>query len=154
MPGRSPLISGGGGYIADMTWKLGYVGHFGIAVTDPEVSARWWVEKIGVDRQFDFDGGVAVGSDDVTIVLERGTPDAGAFGHMSFHLPSMRALREALRDLRARGVAVEDPGNEIGPEAPGSPNLAIWFRDLDGYRWELNVPGGAIESSRVPSDER
>ncbi|MEY2574336.1 MAG: hypothetical protein QOJ87_2549, partial [Verrucomicrobiota bacterium] len=35
----------------------------------------------------------------------------------------------------------EDPGHEIGPEAPGSPHLGIWFRDLDGYRWELSVQG-------------
>jgi hypothetical protein len=62
---------------------------------------------------------------------------------MSFHLPSMAALREALADLRGRAVELEDPGDEIGPEAPGSPNMGIWFHDLDGYRWELNVPNGA-----------
>jgi len=126
-----------------MTWKLGPVGHFGVAVTDPEASARWWVEKIGAERQFDFDDGVAVGTDAVTIVLQRGRPDPQAIGHMSFHLPSMSALREALADLRARGVWLEDPGNEIGPEAPGSPHLGLWFHDVDGYRWELNVPNGA-----------
>jgi hypothetical protein len=58
---------------------------------------------------------------------------------MSFHLRSMRALREALADLRKRGVALEDPGDEIGPEAPGSPHFGLWFHDLDGYRWELSV---------------
>jgi hypothetical protein len=55
----------------------------------------------------------------------------------------MAVLREAPADLRTRGVTLEDPGDEIGPEAPGSPSLARWFRDLDGYRWELNVQGGA-----------
>ena len=55
----------------------------------------------------------------------------------------MAALRAALADLRHRGVALEDPGNEIGPEAPGSPHLGLWFHDPDGYRWELNVPNGA-----------
>jgi catechol 2,3-dioxygenase-like lactoylglutathione lyase family enzyme len=58
----------------------------------------------------------------------------------------MRALREALGDLRDRGVRLEDPGDEIGPEGPGSPHLAIWFHDPDGYRWELSVQNGALSS--------
>jgi catechol 2,3-dioxygenase-like lactoylglutathione lyase family enzyme len=58
---------------------------------------------------------------------------------MSFHLPSMNALREALDVLKHHDVEVEDPGDEIGPEAPGSPNIGIWFYDPDGYRWELSV---------------
>ena len=126
-----------------MAWKLGPVGHFGLAVTDPEHSARWWIEKIGAERQFDFAGGVAVGTDAATIVLTRGKPDPATFDHMSFHLASMDALREALADLRRRGVELEDPGDEIGPEAPGSPNMGVWFHDPDGYRWELNVQNGA-----------
>ena len=36
-----------------MSWKLGPVGHFSVAVIDPEASARWWEEKIGVERHFD-----------------------------------------------------------------------------------------------------
>lgn len=130
-----------------MTWKLGPVGHFTIAVSDPETSARWWVEKVGVERQFTFDSGVGVGTEAVTIVLIRGLPDSAAHGHMSFRLVSMHELRAALADLRAAGVAVEDPGDEIGPESPGAPNLGLWFTDLDGYRWELNVRNGANEAT-------
>jgi catechol 2,3-dioxygenase-like lactoylglutathione lyase family enzyme len=126
-----------------MAWKLGPVGHFGLAVSDPERSARWWVEKLGVERQFEFEDGVAVGTDAVTIVLIRAKADPTAFDHMSFHLPSMAALHEALADLRQRGVELEDPGDEIGPEAQGSPNMGLWFHDPDGYRWELNVQNGA-----------
>ena len=37
---------------------------------------------------------------------------------------------------------LEDPGDEIGPEAPGSPHMGLWFYDADGYRWELSVQGG------------
>jgi len=51
----------------------------------------------------------------------------------------MRALREALADLKAKGVDLEDPGDEIGPEGPGSKNMGLWFHDPDGYRWELSV---------------
>ncbi len=119
------------------------VGHFGLAVRDPHASARWWITSIGLAHQFDFPSGVAVGNDAVTIALHRGTPDPAVLGHLSFHLDSMAALHEALIDLKARGVPLEDPGDEIGPEAPGSKHLALWFHDPDGYRWELSVQNGA-----------
>jgi hypothetical protein len=64
---------------------------------------------------------------------------------MSFHLQSMRELRQALEDLSALDVDIEDPGDEIGPEAPGSPHLGFWFHDPDGYRWEFSVQNGAKE---------
>ncbi len=42
------------------------------------------------------------------------------------------------------GLAVRDPKESAkwGPEAPGSKNMGLWFRDPDGYRWELSVLGG------------
>jgi catechol 2,3-dioxygenase-like lactoylglutathione lyase family enzyme len=128
-----------------MAWKLGAVGHFGLAVREPKRSAAWWVENIGLEQQFAFDDGVAVGNDAVTIALHRGVPHPGTMGHMSFHLNSIEDLRDALVDLRERGVKLEDPGDEIGPEAPGSPHMGLWFHDPDGYRWELSVQNGAHE---------
>ena len=122
-----------------MEWVLGPVGHFGLAVHDPEKSAQWWDEKLGLRREFAFPGGVAVGNDAVTIALHRGTPHPRTLGHLSFHLRSMRELRAALADLKRAGVALEDPGEEIGPEAPGAPHYGLWFHDPDGYRWELSV---------------
>jgi len=65
---------------------------------------------------------------------------------VSFHLPNVTALRAALERLERHGVEVEDPGDEIGPEAKGSPHLGLWFHDPDGYRWELSVLNGARES--------
>jgi catechol 2,3-dioxygenase-like lactoylglutathione lyase family enzyme len=126
-----------------MAWNLGAVGHFGLSVRQPKRSAKWWIDQIGLEQQFVFDDVVAVGNDVVTIVLHRGVPHPGTMGHMSFHLGSLEELREALAELRARGVALEDPGNEIGPEAPGSPHLGLWFHDPDGYRWELSVQNAA-----------
>ena len=70
---------------------------------------------------------------------------SGTLQHVSFHLPDVETLRAALEFLKAKGVAVEDPGDEIGPEAPGSPNVGIWLHDLDGYRLELSVQGGTKE---------
>jgi hypothetical protein len=53
----------------------------------------------------------------------------------------MTTLRKALAHLKAVGVDIEDPGDEIGPEAVGSKNMGLWFHDADGYRWELSVLG-------------
>ena len=118
------------------------VGHFGLAVRDPQKSARWWQCVIGLRKEFEFDNGVAVGNDNVTIALFKGKPLPETMEHMSFHLPNMPILRKALAHLKKEKVEIEDPGDEIGPEGPGSPHMGLWFHDPDGYRWELNVQGG------------
>ncbi len=122
-----------------MKIALGTVGHFGLAVSDPKKSAQWWQSVFNVRKMFEGDDYVGITSDDVTIVLMKGTPGPETIDHVSFHLPDMDALRAALAALKERGVEVEDPGDEIGPEAKGSPNMGLWFHDLDGYRWELSV---------------
>ena len=121
---------------------LGVVGHFGLAVRNPKKSARWFQRALGLRKEFEVDDGVAVGNDNVTIALFKGKPLPQVFDHMSFHLPSMATLRKALAHLKKNKVSIEDPGDEIGPEAPGSENMGLWFHDPDGYRWELSVPGG------------
>ena len=120
---------------------LGQVGHFGLAVRDPRRSAKWFMRVLGLRKEFEYEGGIGVGNDHVTIVLSTGRPSPKTIGHISFHLPTMTALRKALEHLKKLKVKVEDPGDEIGPEAPGSPNMGLWFHDLDGYRWELSVQG-------------
>ena len=123
-------------------FTIGTVGHFGLAVRDPRKSAKWFMSVLGLHKQFEFEDGIAVGNDNVTIVLSKGKPSPKTIGHMSFHLPSMATLRKALAHLKKHKVKVEDPDDEIGPEAPGSRNMGVWFHDLDGYRWELSVQGG------------
>ena len=123
-------------------FTLGPVGHFGLAVRNPRKSAKWFARALGLRKQFEFDGGVAIGNDNVTIALHKGKPSPKTIGHMSFHLPNMSMLRKALAHLKKIGVDLEDPGHEIGPEAPGSKHMGLWFRDPDGYRWELSVQGG------------
>jgi catechol 2,3-dioxygenase-like lactoylglutathione lyase family enzyme len=122
-----------------MMIQLGTVGHFGLAVRDPRKSARWWQRIFDLTVIFQGDGYVGLTNANVTIVFHKGTPRPNTIGHMSLHLPSMRRLRDALRILEKHHVDVEDPGDEIGPEAPGSPNRGVWFHDPDGYRWELSV---------------
>lgn len=120
-------------------FKIGVVGHFGLAVRNPKKSAKWFERALGLTKQFEFDGGLAIGNDSITIALHRGRPSPATLDHMSFHLPNMAALKKALAHLKRHKVDLEDPGDEIGPEAPGSKNMGIWFHDLDGYRWELSV---------------
>jgi catechol 2,3-dioxygenase-like lactoylglutathione lyase family enzyme len=122
-----------------MSVKLGVVGHFGLAVRDPERSAKFWTSNFNLEELFRFDGGIAVGNDAVTIALFKGTPDPTVLDHMSFHLQSVEELQAALAALKKNGVNIEDPGDEIGPEAPGSAHLGLWFHDPDDYRWELSV---------------
>ncbi len=120
-------------------FTLGVVGHFGLAVKSPQRSAKWFERVLGLKTVFEFDGGIAIGNKNVTIALFRGKPLPRALDHMSFHLPNMKALKAALAHLKRCRVKVEDPGSEIGPEAPGSRNMGLWFSDVDGYRWELSV---------------
>ena len=126
-------------------FTLGVVGHFGLAVRHPKKSARWFERTLGLREQFQFERGVAVGNDHITIALHQGKPSPQTLGHMSFHLPNMMALRKALAHLKKLKVKIEDPGEEISPEAEGSRNMGLWFYDLDGYRWELSVQGGAAK---------
>jgi len=128
--------------MSKIPFKLGAVGHFGLAVRDPKKSAKWFERALGLKKQFEFDDGIAIGNDNVTIALQKGKPSPQTFEHMSFHLPNMSILRKALAHLKKHKIDLEDPGNEIGPEAPGSKNKGIWFHDPDGYRWELSVQGG------------
>ena len=120
-------------------FTVGTVGHFGLAVRDPKQSAKWFERALGLKKQFVFEDGVAIGNDNVTIALHKGRPSPKTLGHMSFHLPNMMALRKALAHLKKHKVKMEDPGDEIGPEAPGSKHMGLWFYDPDGYRWELSV---------------
>jgi catechol 2,3-dioxygenase len=123
-------------------FTLGVIGHFGLAVRDPKKSAKWFLRVLGLRKEFEFAGGVAVGNRNVTIALFKGKPSPETIEHMSFHLPNMTTLRKALDHLKKEKVKIEDPGNEIGPEAPGSKHMGIWFHDPDGYRWELSVQDG------------
>jgi catechol 2,3-dioxygenase-like lactoylglutathione lyase family enzyme len=126
-------------------FTLGVVGHFGLAVRNPRESAKWFQRVLGLRKEFEFENGVAIGNDNVTIALFKGRPSPETLDHVSFHLPNMSTLRKALAHLKEHEVDVEDPGNEIGPEAPGSKNMGLWFHDPDGYRWELSVLRGAAE---------
>ena len=131
-----------------MRVKLGQVGHFRVLVPDPDASAKWWRANFNLEEIFRFDAGIGLSNDNITIVLRAGKANPKAFGHMSFHVADMKTLRRALATLRKNGVDLEDPGDEIGPEGPGSPNMGLWFHDPDGYRWELSVQSPTTPCAR------
>ena len=88
-------------------FTLGTVGHFGLAVANPKRSAKWFERALGLSVEFAFEDGVAVGNENVTIALVKGTPSPETIGHMSFHLPSMAKLRQALEHLKKERVDIE-----------------------------------------------
>jgi len=122
-----------------MKIRLGTVGHFSLAVRNPKKMAKWWGSITDLKPMFEFPGGILITNEHITIALFKGTPRPRALEHLSFHLPSMKALRAALALLKRKKVEVEDPGDEIGSEGGGSKNMGLWFHDPDGYRWELSV---------------
>src|SRR5260370_37086289 len=72
-----------------LPFTLGVVGHFGLAVRDPKKSAEWFARVLGLRKEFEFENGVAVGNDNVTIALFKGKPAPQTIDHMSFHLANM-----------------------------------------------------------------
>jgi hypothetical protein len=120
---------------------LGAVAHFGIAVLDPAASADWWASRFNVEVFARSDARVVLGNDAVVFSLFKGRPDPTVLSHLAFRAQDMLSLLAARDALRDAGVDLEDPGDEIGPVAEGSPSMGLWFHDVDGYRWELYVRG-------------
>jgi len=128
-----------------MAIALGPVHHFSLAVADPQSSAAWWRSLFDLEEYRNTSTRVLVGNDAVLIAFAQGSPDPAVLTHMAFRTRDLASLEAARDELREKGVALEDPGNEIGPVAEGSKSMGLWFRDPDGYRWELYV--------QAPSDE-
>jgi catechol 2,3-dioxygenase-like lactoylglutathione lyase family enzyme len=119
--------------------KLGSVAHFSLAVRDPVASAKWWIANFDLtDVRWSGDR-VLLRNDAFALVLFRGEPSRSSLEHMAFNVSDVAALSEAAIVLRANGVDVEDGDDAIGSVAPGSSSFGLWFRDRDGYRWELFV---------------
>jgi len=128
-----------------MAIALGPVHHFSLAVNDPQSSAAWWRSLFDLEEYRNAPRRVLLGNDAIVIAFVQGTPDPAALTHMAFRTRDMTTLEAARDVLRDKGVALEDPGDEIGPVAEGSKSMGLWFRDPDGYRWELYA--------QAPTDE-
>jgi catechol 2,3-dioxygenase-like lactoylglutathione lyase family enzyme len=124
-----------------MRVQLGNVSHFSNGVDDPAASAAWWTTNFDLKEWSRSDRGILVGNDAIMIGLFKGRRVPGVLSHLAFRTSDIGALEVARDVLRANGVDLEDPGNEIGPVAPGSASVGLWFHDPDGYRWEPYVEG-------------
>src|ERR1700719_527544 len=65
-------------------FAVGVVGHFGLAVRSPKRSAKWFERALGLKKQFEFEDGVAIGNDNVTIALHKGKPSPGTLATCPF----------------------------------------------------------------------
>jgi len=124
-----------------MRVQLGNVSHFSIGVDDPVASAAWWTLNFDLEEWSRSDRGILLGNDAIMLGLFKGSRVSGVLSHLAFRTSDVGALEAARDVLRANGVDLEDPGSEIGPVAPGSASVGLWFHDPDGYRWELYVEG-------------
>jgi catechol 2,3-dioxygenase-like lactoylglutathione lyase family enzyme len=124
-----------------MKIRLGAVAHFSLAVRDPEAAAQWWTSLFDLEELRRSPTRVVVGNDAILLAFFQGTPVPDDKVHLAFRVENLAALESARDRMRALDVNLEDPGDEIGPTGPGSPNLGLWFHDPDGYRWELFLPG-------------
>ena len=86
-----------------MKIQLGAVWHFSLAVRDPEKSAQFWTKNFDLQEMFRSDEAIALTNDAMIIGFFKGTPHPDTIDHLSFHLDSMRALREALETLKKNG---------------------------------------------------
>jgi hypothetical protein len=46
-----------------VAFTAGVRGHFGLAVRSPRRSAKWFERALGLKKQFEFEGGIAIGND-------------------------------------------------------------------------------------------
>ena len=83
-------------------FTVGVVGHFGLAVRSPKRSAKWFERALGLKKEFEFEGGIAIGNDNVTIALDKGKPSPGA-------LPRFKEQRFATADQNKRRFQIAAP---------------------------------------------
>jgi catechol 2,3-dioxygenase-like lactoylglutathione lyase family enzyme len=121
--------------------RLGAVAHFSIAVRDPERAAEWWTSLFELEEFRRTPSLIVLGNDAIVLALCQGSRVPDDKTHLAFHVPDAATLEFARDRMRALNVNLEDPGDEIGPVAPGSAGLGLWFYDPDDYRWELFVQG-------------
>ena len=68
-------------------FTLGAVWHFGLAVRDPRASAKWFMRILGLRKEFEYEGGVGVGNENVLIVFSKGKPSPKTIGHIVLREP-------------------------------------------------------------------
>lgn len=115
------------------------IGHLQIPVGDPEVSARFYGDVLGMDEFFpDPPRRTFLRAGGDVLVLERspapiGSPDF----HFGFLVETPTEMEKMKARLALHRVAVEE-------EIRGPDGWSVRFRDPDGHRLELlHLPGDA-----------
>lgn len=113
---------------------LAHLSHLGLAVPDPEATAAFYVENLGLAREGELapDGAIRLGWGRGFHALELREGDG--LDHFGFSLPSEAALAELEERLGSHGVAVERR------EGEGSHPPLLRVRDPDGQAIELHGP--------------
>lgn len=135
-------------------------GHIGLNVSSLERSRDFYTDIFAFDvlkesaangRRFAFLG------KDAQLVLTLWQQSDGRFEkgrpglhHLSFQAPSIDAVRDAERKLRARGTHFHYEG--IVPHAEGAQSGGIYFEDPDGIRLEIFAASGAGDSKAAVSN--
>lgn len=125
-----------------MTFTLEGIDHIAIAVRDVEVSARWYVEVLGLERMHEDvwgshpamvgRGGTAVALFPVTSDKPKPRPSKNTLAMRHFAFRASGEDFEAARGaLVSRGIEVEFQDHEI--------THSIYFHDPDGHELEITT---------------
>jgi catechol 2,3-dioxygenase-like lactoylglutathione lyase family enzyme len=105
---------------------------------DLERARRFYAEKLGLEPVDERPGGLLYkpGSGEFALFASAGAP-SGTHTQMGFEVDDIEAV---VRELRARGVELEDDGAEDGitrvdgnyPSKGGVGERAVWLRDSEG----------------------
>src|SRR3989442_14116211 len=105
----------------------------------------------GIAQGVEFEEGVAVGNDNVTIVLSKGKPSPKTIGHMSFHLPTMTALRKALEHLKEHKVKMKILATKSARSHPAHLTWAYGSTILMATAWNFPFNAESRSSARAPA---
>jgi catechol 2,3-dioxygenase-like lactoylglutathione lyase family enzyme len=130
------------------TIPTGGVHHFRLTVTDVGRSVAFYTGLLGFKKLMDLNPGAFLSNGSVSLGIgpfpdpvhamegDRFSENRVGLDHMSFAVPSRKALEDAVRVLDARGV----PHSEVRDLGEAFGIAILIFRDPDNIQLELSAP--------------